>query len=67
MRTKPEIPCTGRVSTDGFAAFVGGELGESRRNLRLLEGELRQTLKARAGVLIDPKVYAGLYFISKNR
>src|ERR1700681_1726584 len=44
MRTKPQIPCTGRVSTEGFASFAGRELGESRHNLRSLESELKQTL-----------------------
>ena len=43
---KSPFPCTGRTSTDGFAAFVSKELGESRHNLRLLESELKQTLGA---------------------
>ena len=44
MRAKPQFPCTGHVPTEGFAAFVGGELSESRHNLRLLESELNQVL-----------------------
>ncbi len=60
MRTKPQLPCTGRVSTEGFPAFAAGELGESRRNLRLLEGELRQLLTAPFVTLVNSGSSANL-------
>jgi len=46
MRTRPQIPCTGHVSTQGFADFLAAELGASRHNLRLLEAELKHVLGA---------------------
>lgn len=46
MRTRPQIPCTGHVSTQGFADFLAAELGPGRHNLRLLESELKHVLGA---------------------
>lgn len=43
--TISRIPCTGRVSVDGFDAFLRAELGDSRRNLSLCENELAATLE----------------------
>ena len=60
MKTKSPFPCTGRVSTEGFAAFVATELGESRHNLRLLEGELKQTLGAPFVTLVNSGSSANL-------
>jgi len=60
MKTKWQFPCTGRVSTEGFAAFVASELGESRHNLRSLEGELKQALGAPFVTLVNSGSSANL-------
>jgi CDP-6-deoxy-D-xylo-4-hexulose-3-dehydrase len=60
MRPKPQFPCTGRVSTKGFDAFVARELGDSRHNLRSLEGELKQTLEAPFVTLVNSGSSANL-------
>lgn len=41
MRQKPAYPCTGRTAIEGFDAFLGAELNDSRGNLKKLTQELR--------------------------
>src|SRR5262249_13240365 len=60
MKSKPLYPCTGHVGSQGFVEFLAAELGESRRNLRLLEAELGQTLGAPFITLVNSGSSANL-------
>ena len=60
MRADIKIPCTGRVSTEGFTPFAAQELGENRHNLRALEAELKQTLGAPHIALVNSGSSANL-------
>ncbi|HEV7405623.1 MAG TPA: DegT/DnrJ/EryC1/StrS family aminotransferase [Chthoniobacteraceae bacterium] len=60
MRTKPLLPCTGRISTKGFASFLEKELSDSRRNLHLLETDLIKLLAAPSVTLVNSGSSANL-------
>lgn len=53
-------PCTGHVSTAGFAEFVASELGAARHNLRTLEAELKELLAAPYLTLVNSGSSANL-------
>ena len=60
MKSKPSYRCTGHVTAKGFAEFLAAELGESRRNLRLFESELRTAFSAPWVTLVNSGSSANL-------
>ncbi|MBS0659255.1 MAG: DegT/DnrJ/EryC1/StrS family aminotransferase [Verrucomicrobia bacterium] len=54
------IPCTGRVSVEGFADFLRAELGPSRQNLTLCAEEFGRVLGAEHVALVNSGSSANL-------
>lgn len=54
------IPCTGRVSVEGFDSYLRAELGPSRRNLALCERELASALRVEHVSLVNSGSSANL-------